>query len=287
MQKVFYLLRTCLICFFIFLFFSNCNTAVSYKSPAGYNFTKPEKFLLTAALNEISGIAFLNGNTDTLFAIEDEDGKLYTYSLSSKKLEHNKFGKKGDYEDVTIINNKEVAVLKSNGSIYLFPVEMIGKERIDSVEEYNAILPEGEYEGLFADKDTLFTLCKHCPVDKPSKEVTVYTLVKTLGAPLSVSNSFTINVSKIQSQKGAEKIKFHPSGLAKNPITNEWYIISSVNKLLLVLDEQWKMKGVYPLDPALFNQPEGIAFNSKGDLYISNEGGEGTATILLFRYQNQ
>ena len=54
--------------------------------------------------------------------------------------------------------------------------------------------------------------------------------------------------------------------------------------MLLQLDEKWKLKAFFQLQPSVFNQPEGLAFNSKGDLYISNEGGEGAANILIFRY---
>lgn len=287
MRKLFYLLPTCIICFFTFSFFSNCNKAVSYKSPAGYDFSKPEKFELASALNEISGIAFKNENSDSVLAIEDEDGKLYTYSLSSKNFRRSKFGKKGDYEDITIVNNNKVAVLRSEGSIFMFPVEETSNEKIGTVEVYDSILPAGEYEGLFAEKDTLFALCKHCPSDKPSKAITVYVLVYNAGIPLSVHRSFQIDISKIQTQSTDGKIKFHPSALAKNPLTKDWYIVSSVNKLLLVLDEKWNVKEVFPIDPALFKQPEGIAFNNQGDLYISNEGGEGVANVLLFRYQKQ
>jgi uncharacterized protein YjiK len=88
-------------------------------------------------------------------------------------------------------------------------------------------------------------------------------------------------------QSGAEngKIKFHPSALGKNPVTHEWFILSSVNKMLLVLDKQWKLTNFVRLNPSLFKQPEGLAFNSKGDLYISNEGGAEAPNILMFRYQ--
>jgi hypothetical protein len=55
----------------------------------------------------------------------------------------------------------------------------------------------------------------------------------------------------------------------------------------VVLDEQWKVKAYYQLDPVLFKQPEGLAFGQKGDMYVSNEGGEGAANILLFRYLKQ
>ena len=74
---------------------------------------------------------------------------------------------------------------------------------------------------------------------------------------------------------------FRPSALAKNPLTKEWYIISAVNKLLVVTDENFKMKDSYALGGNLFNQPEGIAFDKEGNLYISNEGDDITQGNIL------
>lgn len=272
---------------FLFLIFISCKNKLPYKSPAGYDINKPEKFIMKSSLKEISGITFITGKEDVLYAIEDEAGKLFSLTPGNDKLSHSKFGKKGDYEDVTIVNKKTVAVLKSNGSIYIFAVNEIGKEKIDSVKEYENILPEGEYEGLAADSTKLIALCKNCPGDKEKKEVSIYTLQQFPGDSLTVTNTFKVDITIIQPKDENGREKFHPSGIAKNPVTHEWFVISSVNKLLLILDEQWKATAFYPLDPSLFKQPEGITFNSKGDLYISNEGGDGDANILLFRYQKQ
>jgi uncharacterized protein YjiK len=242
---------------------------------------------MNQALHEISGITFIAGKRDTLFAIEDENGKLFSLLLGNEKLSHSKFARKGDFEDVAVLNNATVSVLRSDGSLFLFPVSEIGKPKIDSVHEYDNILPEGEYEGLSADGKKLFGLCKNCMADNEKTEVSVYTLQVDSAGILTVGGLQKIDLSKIDPEeiKGKGKGKFHPSCLAKNPVTHEWFIVSSVNKLLVVLDEQWKVKEVYPLNPSLFKQPEGIAFNDKGDLFISNEGGEGDATILLFKYQ--
>jgi uncharacterized protein YjiK len=265
----------------------NCKNQVQYKSPAGYDLNKPEKFVLNNALHEISGITFLNGKSDTIFSIEDETAKLFSYSFGSNQFSHSKFGKKGDYEDVTVLGNNSFVVLRSDGSLFKFSTAAIGKEKIDSVKEYNNILPEGEYEGISAAAGKLFVLCKNCPGDNQKKEVSVFTLEQVNDSAINITNTFKINLSMLQLKENTERKNFHPSGLAKNPVTKDWFIISSVNKLLLVLDEQWKVKEFYPLDPSLFNQPEGIAFADNGDLYISNEGGEGVATILLFRYHKQ
>lgn len=282
MRNGYNLFSVSFIYFLIITPFTGCNN-VTYKSPEGYHLNQPEKFTLGNALNEISGITFFKNNDDSIFAIQDEDAKIYFFKPGDNNYAYSKFGKNGDYEDVTILNNN-VVVLRSNGSLFLFPVDEIGKEKIENVHEYNNILPAGEYEGLCADDGSLFALCKNCQEDKDEKEVTVYTLNLFSGDSLSVTNSFKIDISKIQPDHKKERIKFHPSCIAKNPATHEWFIISSVNKLLLVLDEQWNVKAYYPLDPSLFKQPEGLTFNARGDMYISNEGGQGAANILFFRH---
>ena len=100
------------------------------------------------------------------------------------------------------------------------------------------------------------------------------------------AGGFSINTKTIGEQlTGKKKGAFRPSALAKNVNTNEWYILSSVNKVLVVTDASWKIKNVYPLNPKLFNQPEGIAFDDHNNLYISNEGDLVTAgNVLKFNY---
>ena len=79
-------------------------------------------------------------------------------------------------------------------------------------------------------------------------------------------------------------MKLKPSAIAINPVTNEFYILASVNKLLVVTDRQGKFKALYELDPAIYKQPEGIAFTPWGDMLISNESHEtGLATILIIK----
>ena len=63
--------------------------------------------------------------------------------------------------------------------------------------------------------------------------------------------------------------------------------MTSVGKLLVIADPKGKVEEVFKLDPVMFNQPEGLTFAPNGDLYISNEGGEGIATILKFNYKKK
>lgn len=238
---------------------------------------------MSESLREISGIVCLRGNADTLYAIEDEEGKLFYFHPGDGKFPYQKFGKRGDYEDVTIWNDQEFVVLRSDGSLFVFPLSIVKDGNTGNVEKYENILPTGEYEGLFGDgTGRLIALCKHCPEEDRREEVSGYELGRGEQGGLTVKGHFTVDVSTLKLT--SRKTKFHPSCLARHPLTGEWYIISSVNKILVVLDDHWKVKAGYPLDPSVFKQPEGLTFDSKGNMYISNEGGQGNANVLLFRY---
>ena len=257
------------------------------KSPTGtladFDFNKPEKFNMPESLQEISGIAFNDEKSDTIYAVNDEEGKVFRLGWNVPRQLHAKFGKQGDYEDVSIANG-HVIVLKSNGSLFTFPFSDAVYAEIDQVKEIKFLLPKGEYEGMFADQfnNQLYVLCKKCDADYSWNTTSGYVIA--LGDSLSVSSQFQIDVAGIKQYKGKVKEGFRPSGLAKNPLSNEWFIISASNKLLIVTDLKWKIKEAFPLTGNLFNQPEGIAFDKTGNLYISNEGDDLTlGNILKFK----
>jgi len=142
---------------------------------------------------------------------------------------------------------------------------------------------EHEYEGIFATGDSLLVMCKNCEEDS-RKEVSIHSLKLNDSGRLIHHSQWLIDVSNVPLTSINKKIKFHPSCLSRNPVTGEWYIISAVNRILIVLDEQWRIRNHYPLDAATFKQPEGITFDAAGDLFISNEGQEGDANLLFFKY---
>jgi SdiA-regulated len=274
-----------LLCF-ILLSASSCDSQKVYKNPDGYNLNKPEKFKMPDVLHEISGIAFNKGNSDTIYAEQDEEGKLFHFKLGDKKMIISKFGKHGDFEDVTICNNY-VIMLRSDGVLFTFALSEANKEKADNVKEWDDILPAGEYEGLSSNNTNgeVYVLCKHCSDDKTSKRTSGFIFKLGNDGSIKSSGNFEINIKDIDVKTGGDKISFHPSALAQNPFTKEWYILSSVNKLLVVADSNWKIKDTYPLNPSLFPQPEGITFDDKRTLYISNERNTAAyGTILKFTY---
>ena len=274
--------------------FSGCKPPKNkFTSPRGYDLEQADKFSMPESLLEISGVAFYNGNPDTIYSIQDEDGKLFKQKWDIKKQHNTHFASKGDYEDLAILRD-QVLVLKSNGTVYVFPISESSKEETKAVKEFKKIVPKGEYEGLYADPETnqVYLLCKTCSSDKKAKKVSGYVFDFQFTADsagnnmqLNPAGQFTIDLNPIKDLNPKLKASLNPSAISKNPLTKEWYILSSVNKLLLVADAQWNIKEVHRLNSSVFNQPEGIAFDNEHNMYISNEGDELTnGNILKFKY---
>ena len=263
------------ICVLMLLISCVANDAKHYESPAGYDFTHPEKIILKDHLLEISGITFSPGVNNSLLAVNDEEGKIFRVPLSKEKVESFKFSPGADFEDIST-NGLLTFVLQSNGTLYSYD------NRTKESRKWGKVLPPGDYESLFADsaKNNLYVLCKRC---KQAEENSILGYALTLQddstsieyAPLSIKGDSLIKLPK----------NFMASGLTKNMNTNEWYIISSANKLLLITDDTWKAKQLYRLSPTIFRQPEGIAFDEDSNLYISNEGDETrSGNILKFKW---
>ena len=256
-------------------------------NPVGYDLSKPQKYSMPDILQEISGIAFDKGDNTFVYAEQDEDGSLFRLPLGTKDETVTKFAGKGDYEDIAICKGWAI-LLKSNGDLFSLPLSETKNTVTSNVKENKGLIPKGEYEGMFANETTgqVYVLCKTCKQDKGSKITSGYILTLQKDGSLKSTGAFNINTSELDKLSGKKKGVFHPSALAINPLTKEWYIVSSVNKALVVTDAKWKIKAVYHLSSNTFNQPEGIAFDKNGNLFISNEGSETqVGNILRFNYK--
>jgi len=81
------------------------------------------------------------------------------------------------------------------------------------------------------------------------------------------------------------EVDFRPSGIAVHPKTKDFYLISSADKMLIVLNREGDIVAVEKLNEKIFKQPEGICFDPEGDLFISNEKNGGRANIVRFDYK--
>lgn len=267
-------------------FFSACaQTPKNYESPKGYDLNNGQRTILPDVLHELSGITFPEENGDLIFANEDENGKVYFFPPGNPTLQEVQFGKAGDYEGIAI-SNGYVIVLESKGTIHTFPYSDVRQKGTTDLKMAENLIPNGNYESLAASSadSLLYVLCKKCGADKGSTSTTGYILRLSKDGEVSKKGEFKIDEGQIDRFSSLKGKSFRPSAMTLNTRTNEWYILSSVNKMLVTANEKWEVTAAYPLDPSLFNQPEAIAFDQDGNLYIGNEGGDkmGKATLLKF-----
>jgi len=255
----------------------------SFPRPPGYNLNKPIISKLPPMLDEISGIIFYPKDK-SLFAIHDERGWLYKiYTDKNHKIEKWKYDQGADFEDIALADSMFFAI-KSNGTIVAF--RFIKPDSLVVKTFHHPKVGKREFETIFLDsaRQELLMICKDCEGDEKNMTGVYafdYKQMKYLDSPV-----FNIDASRIEKKLGDKIPKFKPSAGAVNPRTGELFIISSVNKILVVAENDGKVKDVFPLDPKLFKQPEGLTFTPGGDLLISNESaGIGPATILLFKYK--
>jgi uncharacterized protein YjiK len=251
----------------------------------GYDLSAPDdKMELDDKLHEISGLAYLP-DEDLILAENDEKGTIYTVDFKGKTIEASKlkFGGKGDYEDIVHTDSVEY-LLVSPGSI----VE-VRRARDTAITTLEYTLDAGgtnEFEAMYMDsaRKGIVLICKECAKEKDKiRRAYLYDMVTHR---FSLDPLYNISILEIQTLLNDSKAEFKPSAAAINPVTGQLFIVASVGKLLVIADRNGKVQQAIKLDPQLFNQPEGLTFAPNGDLYISNEGGEGIATILRFAYNS-
>ena len=252
------------------------------ESPPSYDFSKPMKFWMPGKLDEISGISI---NYDFVYAVQDELGKLYRFQLDSDKIKSTKFGYKADYEDLAILDSN-VFILESNGTIYSFPLALSDSDDVNVTQKWTLPASQCEYEGSFADSRShkLYILSKECKDDRITQKRTGIIAVWKNDS-LVVIDSFAIDLALLRKLDGNKKSKFNPSALALHPITLQWYILSASNKMLIITDEKWTPILTIKLKNSMFTQPEGICFDSAGNLYIANEKGDAFEGRIL-KFEN-
>ena len=273
--------------------FTSCIT----KGPVSnlhYDFNQYEKCKVSKKLREISALSY---HKSKLYTIDDEDGIIYTIDSECELIEKNKFGKDGDYEGIEKVGNT-VYILKSNGNIYEY------KDGEETKKYNTALSSKNNTEGLGLDtgRENLLIACKGSaslsPMNplKGQKAIYQFDLQKK---ELNTKPLFTVkdkDLEKFVKKKAgfskfeaavfsARAKQFSPSAIAVHPITKDYYILSSRGRLLVVFNQKFKIKEIEFLNGDIFEQPEGIAFNNEGDLFISNEGRQKRGKLITLKYK--
>lgn len=242
----------------------------------GYDPSQKEVFVLNKQLLEISGIAYLDDTT--LFAINDEDGKIFTTNLNPGKPVSFNFGKKNDYEDICYADSV-FYVMESSGDIYTVPVKDPGLTRKTKFPKKRKV----EFESLYAEPGTgnLVLLSKE---QRLIEDALVAYRYDPRADTFSVGPFYVIPLRDVTRRMKDHSAECKPSAAAVHPISQKLYVIASVGKVLLICSLNGAVEKAYSLNPDLFSQPEGICFSPAGDMYISNEGLHGKATVIRFPY---
>ncbi|RYG48088.1 MAG: hypothetical protein EOO01_13975 [Chitinophagaceae bacterium] len=254
---------------------------VVLKNPEGYNMRKAVQLKLPLELDEISGVAYHPGDS-SVFAINDEKGWLYKIKRG-QQIQTWKFSPGADFEDV-VLRDSAFYVLRSNGDIIRLSFNGTDQPTVQQFYFSEQGESKNEFEILYYDstRAKLMLICKDCEMDK-KKSLTAFTFDPASGK--YTGSPFSINVQNIASAIGEEKMKFKPSAASINPRNGLLYIISAINKLIVVTDVNGNIKEVCHIDPGIFKQPEGISFTPAGGMIISNESADiGVADILFFPY---
>ncbi len=243
-------------------------------------------YVLPKKLNEISGITFLPADSQILYAIQDESGIVYSYNLTDEKIASEYvFADAGDYEEITT-DGRFFFVLRSDGAIYSFPVDLQAAKT--EVQIFEGQLGKGEYESMSYDSESkaLYVLCKTCSLDKGNPAVSGYIVNVDASGKLSLKENFQINLDAVAALDGKSVKSLKPSSISKRSSSNEWYVLSSIDKLLLITDDTFQPKKVIRFEKKQFEQPEGITFDKENRMFISSEKNK-AKNALLFQYNKQ
>jgi hypothetical protein len=242
----------------------------------GYDDRRKTVLVLDGELLEISGQ--VNLSQSTFAAINDENGVIIRFDLSNAALtQSTKFGKKGDYEDITLVDSVYY-IIESNGDLH-----EVTPHKMKSTQYKFELEKKIEFESLvyYEQLRKLILITKDHALDKQG----IYGYSFDLRTKqFDTEPFFIIDNNEVLTKLKDLSAQFKPSAAAIHPITKKLFIIASVGKALLICSQDGKVEAAYDLNPDQFQQPEGISFAPNGDMFISNEGLNGKATFIIYPY---
>ena len=259
----------------------NKNSGQEAAASAAITITK--KWEMPNELTEISGLSYMD---EQRFAcVQDELGTIFIYNITSSKVEKEiPFGGVGDYEGLAVVNDN-IWVLRADGK--LFEVSNINAAKPTTKEYSTHLTIKQDSEGFCFDKknNRLLIAIKGAELDTDDyKGIYAFDLgSKTMDQQPVFKIDLLNNLFENNSSGKKKKGTLSPSGITIHPINGDMYITDGRNAKLLVTDAAGSIKKLYQLDTKDFSQPEGIAFNPAGELFIANEGTKQPGNILKVR----
>lgn len=255
--------------------------------PKGYDDKAMKTVVLEPELDEISGIAW-DATRGQLLAEEDESGDIYLLDKEYRIRQKLPFAQRGDYEDIVWTEDR-IYVLRSDGTIFAMNYD---GQAVSSPVTYEYTGKKAEFESLLWDKDEGRLLLVAKSAGKGKKEskgkkerATPVVALDTATGAFSEEPVHILSWDAIGEKAGHELKSFNPSGAAVHPVNDDIYLLSSMQKLLVVCNSRWEVQQVTALDPEQFRQPEGMTFDTEGNLYIVSEAAGREPILHLLSFQ--
>lgn len=259
-----------------------------------YDMKRPAQvFKLPALLVEVSALTDVDDGT--LACVHDESASVYFLSTGTGSIVDSvAFDGPADMEGLTRVGNTYFA-LRSDGLIYRLSDRA---SRMQVLDTFRIDVPNKNIEGLGFDDRTGMILISPKDFAKGSKEGKderiIYALdpEATMKAPRTI---LKVSLDKLEKQaaakgievprtkkKGKERsaLKLRYSSVAVHPVSHHYYLLSAVDRTLLVLDRQGDLVDLVLLDGKLLPKAEGITFLPNGDMWLSSEG-KGRDAVLV------
>ena len=267
------------------------------QAPLPYDLDRPDQVLrLPDELLEVSALTDVDEHT--VGCVQDEAATFYLIDLRTGSITARQpFGPPGDMEGLTRVGTDYYA-LRSDGLIYhLRPIP----QRMAVVDSFRVNVAEHNLEGLGYDEQRKQVLIspkgtvKGDPGTRDQRMIHAYDVVtkRLLPTPaLTVSVAavvrqaqaagYTVPVRTTPKGRVVPTLKLRFSSVAVDPRTDHFYLLSAVDRTLLVMDRNAKLVALHNLSATLYPKPEGITFLPGGSLLISNEGKQVRPNLLRF-----
>ncbi|MGD9210116.1 MAG: SdiA-regulated domain-containing protein [Desulfobacteraceae bacterium] len=264
-----------------------------------YNLDIPDvQYELPTILAEVSGLTDIDSSH--VACVQDELGIVFIYNfISGKIVSQHAFENVGDFEGLAYTGDA-IFILRSDGRLTEW--NNFKSNSVNNIKHFKLPLLTTDNEGLCYDKkhNQLLIAAKNKPIDRNEKfERYIYSfdiLQKRLSEkPLSSINtkqlsikSKEFNIPPLLKKNGKKKkFNFRSSSLAIHPLSDDIYIISASDKLLLVINRKNEIRHIERLNSELFRQAEGITFLHDGTMIIANEAKGKIPTLLLYKMKNK
>ncbi|MFQ5538619.1 MAG: SdiA-regulated domain-containing protein [Gemmatimonadota bacterium] len=223
---------------------------------------------LPAALTEISGLAFTPDGR--LYTHHDEAAVIFELDPDSGTVrgwfQVGRPALKGDFEGLTYTGDRFV-LLRSSGELLEFKEGPPGGT-VPFIAHRLALPDDCNAEGLATlAGDTLVAICKN-----PSRRRGRMRIYLVSPAPdREVFQRLSVDARPLRKWGMEEEV--HPSGVTPLQGTASFLVVAARENVLLEVDRRGNILGAVQLKRRRHPQPEGIAVDASGRLYLADEGG--------------